>query len=496
MPARMDFSLSFGPGGAAPGSPRRQEGPCKLLLLGDFSGLPTAERGPLAGRRTWAVDIDNVESVMQKIAPRLRLQGVAGDIALPSIDHFHPDQLLANLDMFRALRDMRARLAHPASFAAAAAELRGAAPDPAAAAAPAAADDGDLLGRLLGKPVGAPAATPAPTPPAAPTDLVDAWVKRLVAPHIVREDTPFQAQYLASVDLTIAEQMRAVLHAPAFQALEAAWRGVFMLVSALDLDDTLQLQLLDVNREEMLADVVGSGGQLDRTALHQALVEKWRDAPDGEPWTALLCLHDFGPSDADIGLLAALGLIAARAGGPLLAAAQAALLGVSSFASAAAAVPAAPAGWQALRRSQAAPWLGLLAPRLLMRLPYGRSGERTEAFAFEEFAGTPDHEAFLWGSGALAAALLIGRAFARNGWPLDLEDERDITDLPSFIVEHDGERVQQACAEAYLSEGAWQALLAQGVMPLLSHRQRNAVRLPRLQSIAEPVQALAGLGVS
>lgn len=492
MPARMDFSLSFGPGGAAAGSPRRPGGPCKLLLLGDFSGLPTADRGPLAGRRTWSVDIDNVESVMQKIAPRLRLQGVESDIALPSIDHFHPDHLLTHLDMFRALRDLRARLAHPASFAAAAAELRGAGPAPTAAAAPPAADDGDLLGRLLGKPAGAPA----PAPAAAPTDLVDAWVKRLVAPHIVREDTPFQAQYLASVDLTIAEQMRAVLHAPAFQALEAAWRGVFMLVSGLDLDDSLQLQLLDLNREEMLADVVGSGGQLDRTALHQLLVEKWRDAPDGEPWTALVCLHDFGPADADIGLLAALGLIASKAGGPLLAAAQPALLGVSSFASAAAAAPAAPEGWQALRRSQAAPWLGLLAPRLLMRLPYGRSGERTEAFAFEEFAGTPDHQGFLWGSGALAAALLIGRAFARNGWPLDLEDERDVADLPSFIVEHDGERMQQACAEAYLSEGAWQALLAQGVMPLLSHRQRPAVRLPRLQSIAEPAQALAGLGVS
>jgi type VI secretion system protein ImpC len=36
-------------------------------------------------------------------------------------------------------------------------------------------------------------------------------------------------------------------------------------------------------------------------------------------------------------------------------------------------------------------------------------------------------------------------------------------------------------------------LLAAGLMPLLSHRHSNAVSVMRLQSVAEPAQALAGL---
>ena len=58
--------------------------------------------------------------------------------------------------------------------------------------------------------------------------------------------------------------MRALLHAPAFQALESAWRGVHWLISSLELDENLQLHLFDVTREELLADIVAAQGTLAR----------------------------------------------------------------------------------------------------------------------------------------------------------------------------------------------------------------------------------------
>ena len=42
------------------------------------------------------------------------------------------------------------------------------------------------------------------------------------------------------------------------------------------------------------------------------------------------------------------------------------------------------------------------------------------------------------------------------------------------------------CAEVYLDESSAEQVLACGVMPLMSHRSRNAVRLLRMQSIASP----------
>ena len=178
-----------------------------------------------------------------------------------------------------------------------------------------------------------------------------------------------------------------------------------------------------------------------QTGLYRALVDRWRNVPGGQGWSALVGLFTSVRRMTDIGLLAALGLIASQAGGPLLAGADLALAGDDADAL---------AGWQALRRSEAAPWIGLAAPRVLLRLPYGKGSDPIEAFAFEEFDGPPAHDDFLWGNASLATALLIGKAFTARGWDMELGDEREIGDLPAYTFVRDGEREMQACAERFL----------------------------------------------
>jgi type VI secretion system protein ImpC len=480
MPSRLQFDFQ-----PTPTSRRRGSGPLRLLLLGDFSGRATSERHALAGRPTLRLDADSFDDVLARVAPRVRIgQGdEESHIEFGELDHFHPDALYSRVPLFATLRRMRQRLLDPAQYAQAAAEL-GVAPSAASAPAAggAAGSGGDLLAGLLGgKPAGMTAA-----PPPAPAAGIDAFIRSIVAPHVVASVQPQQAQLVASVEAAIAAEMRTLLHTPALQALEAAWRGAMWLVSSLELDDDLQLHLLDVSKEELLADVVAAQGRLADTELHRVLADRWRNVPGGEPWQLLVGQYSFGPSDADIGLAAALGLLAAQAGGPLLAAADTAL---------ATAEPAALAGWMALRQSQAAPWLGLVAPRVLLRLPYGKRSDPISAFAFEEFpGGAPDHERLLWGAGSLAAALLIGRAYSARGWEFEPGDQSELGDLPAYTYTADGESQLQPCAEHLLGERAGQALLAAGLMPLMSHKHRNAATLMRFQSVAHPPQPLAGLG--
>lgn len=472
MPGRLEFD--FHP---SPAARKRTAGPLRMLLLGDFSGQAEGERPALAERPTQRLDIDRFEQVLARLSPRLVLDGEV--LVFEELEHFHPDSLFARVPRFGALRRLRQRLQDPAQFAQAAAELGApAAPTSAPADAPA----GDLLAGLLG---GRPAGLSAPAAPSASAAAgIDALVRRIVAPHIVPDTRPQQAALVASVDAAIAAEMRSLLHAPAFQALESAWRGAMWLVSTLELDDGLELHLLDARRDELLADVVASQGRLAQTGLHRNLADRWRNVPGGESWHALVGLYAFGPGDADIGLAAALGLIASQAGGPFLAAADTAL---------ATAEPAALAGWSALRASEAAPWLGLAAPRLLLRLPYGKRSDPVSSFAFEEFPGEPGHEQLLWGAGSLAVAHLIGRAFNAAGWDFEPGDVREIGDLPACTFQRDGETVLQPCAEHLLGEQAGQALLDAGLMPLMSHKHRNAVTVMRLQSVARPAGPLAGL---
>jgi type VI secretion system protein ImpC len=136
-----------------------------------------------------------------------------------------------------------------------------------------------------------------------------------------------------------------------------------------------------------------------------------------------------------------------------------------------------------------------VAPRLLLRRPYGARDEKIEAFAFEELGNRPDPAHYLWGSGALAAAMLLGRAYrAAEGWTFEPNAERTVEGLPSATrIGDDGEQELVPSAERFLADSQAERLLGSGLMPLLSHRHLNAAQLMRFQSIALPAAPLAGL---
>lgn len=504
MPGRMEFQLNLPQ--SAPTSQRRVAGePLRMLVMADFSGRAGREApGPLADlsdRPLLAVNADNLNAVMARLAPRLRLpleaeQGGALTLGFSQLDDFHPDALYQRLDLFQALRRTRARLLNPASFAQAAAELSPA-PEPAQPAPPPSAGEpeADLLGRLLGR---SPASlSTRPVDPGAAS--LQNLLRAVVQPHIVRTD-PSQPAWVAAVDTAIGVQLRAILHQPAFQALEATWRGLRDLVANLDDSggDEVRVFLLDATQQELLADLRAAGGDPNATGLYTLLIDREVRTPGGHPWTLLIGDYRFGVAVEDIALLAALGTLAAHAGGPFLAAAEPALLGCDS--ATALTDPARwtppPAEfeqyWRALRQSVVAPWLGLVLPRVLLRLPYGRKTEPVEQIEFEEMPGGRDPDAYLWGNPALVCARLIGAAFAERGWDFSPGDVLEVDDLPAHVYEEAGERVLQPATEALLGERALQAVLARGLMPLLGHRQHNAVRLARFQSLADPPVLLAG----
>jgi type VI secretion system protein ImpC len=511
MPGRVGFEFQFT-------QPRKREAirpdedsPMRILVMGDLSGRGNrgvADAADLAKRPVVSVDIDNFDKVLSRFAPSLDLPagnaaGSPMSIEFRQLEDFHPDRLYRDLSVFAALRQTRLLLADPATFAQTAAKLQpgfapAAGPDtPSAVATNAGAgeDAEATLARLLGKkpePTGA-----APQPAAAQAVDIEGLIRHIVAPHVVPETSPFQAQYVASVDAAIGEQMRMLLHHPQFQALESAWRAIRWLIAELEIGDRLKLYLLDVTPDELRADMHAAGGNPEGSALHRLLTGQGEGLV-GESWSLLVGNYTFSVQDHDIDLLAWLGAIASQAGGPFLAAADASVVGCRSLVDTPdprdwhAIDGNAAQRWLALRHSPVAAWLGLALPRILLRVPYGKRSDALEQFAFEECTPARDHEAYLWGNSAMACALLLGRTFLERGWEMEPGDERDVGDLPAHVYEHDGEKRLQACAEAYLSERAGEAMLARGLMPFLSLKNHNAVRLLRFQSLAEPAQGLAG----
>ena len=509
MPGRMDFGIDFAKPEAQPVVRERLDGPMRILILGDFSGR--ANRGllehgdGLAERPTPSLDVDNFEELLFRFAPRLVLPlrdpDVPGmEVEFRSIEDFHPDRLFERLEVFRALREMRERLLDPRTFAQEAEELKRT--DPISAAQPQMApgekpgeDDGTMFERLLGRrPTDAPRARAR-----ASGDGVDItpFIRRIVQPYVVAS-SPQQEHLVASVDEATSMQMREVLHEPTFQALESVWRSVEWLLERVETSEDLGLCLLDVTKDELIADLGSTAGDLQATGLYRLLVDKSVRTPGAQPWAMIVGNYGFGSGAEDVVLLGALGAIASAAGGPFVAAADPSVLGCRSLA-----LEPDPRKWQpledearsrwaSLRRSTVARWVGLALPRVLLRLPYGSRTDPAEAFAFEEMPPGSDHESLLWGNPAFACAMLIAAAFAESGWSMQPGDHLEIDDLPAFTHDEGGEAVLKACAEAYLTETAAEEILGRGVMPLLSYRNRNAARLMRFQSLADPAAALRG----
>jgi type VI secretion system protein ImpC len=293
------------------------------------------------------------------------------------------------------------------------------------------------------------------------------------------------------MNAVLAERLRALLHDPGFQALEAAWRSVQLLVSRLVPDGDVALYLFDITRAELAA--AAAEPDLAKSGLWKALVERG-DAG----WGLLVSLEQFDASAGDVRLLATLATTAAAAGGPIIAGAAPRLFGYAAWPLSLDADDwqppdaASAALWQVLRASPLARWIGLVAPGLVLRLPYGADTDPIDAFDFDERAGADPAQPLLCGPAAVACALLAGEAFQQDGWQLDLDAVLDIDDLPAWVYDDDGERHLYPVSGAWMGERTATAMLGYGVMPLLSRRDRPAARLLRWQSVAEPASALAG----
>lgn len=513
MAKPFDFGgVNLTGGGDSSGARPTSEAPFCIAILGDFSGR--ANRGvcdprTVAKRRAVLVDRDNFDEVLSRSGAEILLpmgDGPGLQLRFSELEDFHPDHIFQSLEIFGKLRKLRGRLQDSSTFQEAAEELGlrsgGSVPepkesDPSPVVAPSAVKlaSGSLLDEMIEQ----TEVRGVTDRPRRSSGDIGEFARRVVAQHLVSTPDPRQPEVLAVVDRAIGGLMRAVLHNPDLQALEAVWRATFLLVRQLETGSQLKLYLIDISKQELAADLLStnnsSAKDLRDTGVYRLLVEQSIETPGAEPWAMIVGNYRFGPGDEDSALLSRMAQIATRARALFLAEASPDLLGCSSLES----TPqprewkTPPArGWVELRHRPEAGAVGLALPRFLLRLPYGKKTSPLEAFDFEEFAGTPEHEDYLWGNPAFAVALLLGQCFSEAGWEMRPGTVAEIDKLPLHVYQRDGESEPKPCAEVLLTEEAVERMVEEGLIPLVSFKGRDVVRVARFQSIADPLRALAG----
>ncbi len=468
-----------------------EDTPFRIALLGDFSGRdhrPAAERGSaLATRRTWRVDRDDLDETLAELAPELVLTLAPGDpplrLRFEKLDDFHPDQLMARVPLLSGLGDLRRRLRQADTFAEAARELSGeATPRPARPPK----GSGSLLDDILDDAV----------PPSADEALADAggdlyaFIQRVMRPHLVPNSDPRQAELVAQVDAAATATLRAILHAPAFQALEAAWRAVDLLVRRVETGTELQLHLVDLSANELAAALPHDGDPRE-SPLFAMLTRQSGSAP----WALLSGAYAFDQSPPALDRLAQVAAIAQLLGAPFIAEAHPSLAGardVAELGDHRSWKPEADAAWTAFRAMTLARYVGLVLPGFLVRVPYGKAHEACETVNFEEYDAEIAHDQGPWAPGAFAVALVLARAFSEGGWTLGAALDPEIGGLPFVVTGLAADRRTLPVGRVLLTEAAGDDLLARGLMPLATLKDSDRVRLVRLQSLAHPLAALVG----
>jgi hypothetical protein len=486
----MRYTMNFGalrtPSAAARPAGRNFH----IAVLGDFSGRANAGTidagAKLANRMPYFIDVDNYESVLAKIAPRLRLpladEGSA-DVAVGALDDFHPDQLYANIDIFNKLAGLRKRLQNTSTFVAAANELQSwsnlashakvtRAPPKAGGGAAVPRGKLDDFARLIGR-----------TTSAARTTSIDELLKRIVAPHVVPAPQAGRQMLLDAVDDALSSSMRRILHHPDFQSLEAAWRSIELLVRNLECDSTLKIQLFDISAEELAADL-SSSDALEETGLYELLVAK--PAVDGlEPPAVLLGNYVFELIPPHAELLGRIAKIAAAAQAPFIAGISADSLRRPNDGEV---HPLVEESWTTLRSMPHAQYLGLTSPRFMLRWPYGPKSDPILSFAFDEFTPQEGLKGMLWANGSILAGLLLGQTFQEQGLPgMELGSHMVLGDVPfHYYTDEHGDQVALPCTERWITEPLAMYAKSLHLMPVLSIRGRPEIRLGGFGSLHGP----------
>jgi type VI secretion system protein ImpC len=471
-----------------------EEPPFHILVLGDWSG--DGSKRDLENRKPIEIDRDEFDDVMQKLGVRIELDyddGTILPLEFAEIGDFHPDAIFQKVPMFSELRDLRKRLKDESTFYSAAREVRdrfnieGASETVVAEVEEPPAED--LLGAILSKPSGG---APAPKPRTS-NDLGN-LISDLVRPHLVLVDENEQAGMLAAVDEATSGLMRKILHHPKFQELEAAWRALYFLVRRTETSTELKIFLLDVLKSE-LADNLKSVSNLDETTLYRYLI---KDAYDADPWALVLGGYAFSPNIDDVATLMRIAKICSKANTPFVSHMRPDVLGIHSLFENAdpkqwdlSSDKESGKLWRALCDQTDSPYLGMTIPRFLSRLPYGADTEPLETFSFEEFSGEPVHDQYAWANSSFLAAQLIAESFSAYGWEMGRVLKQDIDGLPVHVYKEATETIYKPCGEVLLTEDACNMLMNHGLMPLISYKNTDRVKLARFQSIADT--ALKGM---
>lgn len=460
----------------------------KVAILGDFSGRKSRGEftpGDILNRPSYVVNKDNFELAFARFNIRLQLPICDSPISFMEFDDLHPDYLYSRVPLFKKFIELNKKLLNPEKFEQAASEIQHWLQEqptaPQNSPAITAQSSESILESILSN-------ITASSTSSADSD-VDRLINSIVAPYIQQPEDPRQADLLEAVNQATSQTMRSIMHHSAYQELEATWRSVQMLIKRLDLDTSVQIHLIDITKDELLADLQQADDDLEQAQIFHRLVSS-QTAEGDSPYNLILGDFYLAENEEDLSLVVDMGTIAESVGSNFICGANSALAGFPSLAG-----PVDPhewqyslgegfaRGWEAVQDYSGSQHVVAASPRFMLRLPYGKDTATTDCFDFEELGQDNSHRYYLWGNSGYLVTLLLCQHFLEGGADISTLQGQSVENLALHHYSDATETYIKPCAETLLTDTAAQEFLKRGLCTVRSAHQQDKVLIPQLNSL-------------
>lgn len=244
-----------------------------------------------------------------------------------------------------------------------------------------------------------------------------------------RQDSSYikdRIQYIIShIDRLVSEQLSQIINHEQFTALEAAWKNLQVLQEEILVQqrERIKVKLIPLTWSEICKDGLKSS-DYEQSQLFRLIYSDEFGTPGGEPFGILVGDYYISKNrrqnlgQTDIGILNFVSKVATAAFCPFICGLDSTFLGIDSYLNLKATQDFYDMEsseeyreWRKFRGSDSARFVGLVAPRYLIRKPYQ---EENCGFIFRK--SKKYSHPHLWGNSAFLFARVIVRSFADHGW--------------------------------------------------------------------------------
>jgi type VI secretion system protein ImpC len=325
---------------------------------------------------------------------------------------------------------------------------------------------------------------------------IQAFITEMLAPGRKGErvDKAVVDAMIAEIDQRMSAQINAILHHPELQKLESTWRGLKYLIDNVDFRENIRVSVLNISKDQLLEDFEDSP-EIVKSGMYKHAYSNEYGTFGGKPFGCIVGNYEFGPGPQDLQLLQNIASVSAMSHAPFLSNVAPSMFGCESYTD----LPKLKdlqslfegpqyARWHSFRESEDSRYVGLCAPRFLLRLPYGPDTVPVKSFNFKEDV-VGSHDSYLWGHTAIALASRVADSFAKYRWCPNIIGPQAggaVESLPLHQYEAMGEIQTKCPTEVQLTERREYEMSEQGFIGLTFRKDSDNAAFFSANSCQKP----------